>query len=175
MRRAGIIQVFRITLLAFFVLGGTLLYGETAETTEKEEEQFEAAFSEVENLQEGLKEKEAQIVENAPLSEEVIDNIFRAYIHNNRGLLDIASEDEKEIFSRVMEDVFEVQKEYRKRIAEAIDEHGFEERDFYSLCREHKYEEPKEEPLQAGFDGGIDIQVEPIGSHSNRIPGTVER
>lgn len=171
----SILHIKRTLAAAVFLFAGVLIYGESSGTdignvSDEEKERFESAHSEVVSLRKSLEEEETRIVEEAPVPEKLINNIYRAYIDENRGLLDIAKEEEKEVFSRVMDKIFETQRDYREKMVDAIDGHGFTERRFYALLHEYEYKDEEAEDAHIG-GGGVKLKVEPIGSLSNRIPG----
>ncbi|MFO7849811.1 MAG: hypothetical protein R6V67_07620 [Spirochaetia bacterium] len=139
----------RKLLATVFLLTGILICGgnsgaDTAEVTSEEKERFESAYSEVVSLREGLEEEETEIIEEASVSEDLINYIYEAYITNNQGLFSMANDEEKEEFSRVIDNILDARKMYREQEAEAIDEYGFTKRRFYQLVDEYKYEDEEE-------------------------------
>ncbi|MFW6274626.1 MAG: hypothetical protein ACOC2P_02195 [Spirochaetota bacterium] len=108
------------------------------EASAEEWERFEAAYSEMETLQEELLQKEEELVENSSIDEKPFRIMYEAYLNNNKGVLSMATQDEMEEFSRVMEAIIVLQDEYRERLTQLIEESDFSSRRFYALLYEYE-------------------------------------
>lgn len=123
-------------LIVLFV--GTVAYSQNNANSE-ELEKFKTVYEKVVQLQERLEEEEQSLVQASSIKKDSFKNMYEAYINNNQGVWDFASEDEKEEFSKVMKKIVELQKEYRRDLLKLIDENGFTQRRFFELL--HKYED----------------------------------
>jgi len=105
----------------------------------EEWECFDAAYPELMALQEELLQKEEKIVENSSLGEKPFRIMYEAYLENNQGVFSMATQHEKEEFSRVMEELIVLQNEYKEKLTQLIEDSDFSFRRFYALL--HEYEQ----------------------------------
>jgi len=112
---------------------------EEVEANPEEWERFKAVYAEMTALQEELRQKEQNIVENSSFDKKSFQNMYDAYVDNNQGVFGMASESQKEEFSKVMEEIFALQNEYRNGLSKIIEQSDFSARRFYQLL--HAYEQ----------------------------------
>lgn len=132
-----------IAIAATMLLPGINLSAQAEKSDEvdasaEEWARFEAAYSEMEILQEELLQKEEDIVENSSLDEKPFRIMYEAYLNNNQGVLSMATQHEMQEFSRVMEAIIALQKKYRERLTQLIEESDFSSRRFYALLYEYE-------------------------------------
>lgn len=132
-----------IAIVAAMLLPGINLSAQAEKPDEvdasaEEWARFEAAYSEVETLQDELVQKEEDIVENSSLDEKPFQIMYEAYLNNNQGVLSMATEQEMQEFSRVMEAIIALQNEYREKLTQLIGESDFSSRRFYALLYEYE-------------------------------------
>ena len=124
----------KFVLVPLLLLSAALMHGQSnKEITPEERERFETAYSQLQELQKELEQREHRIVENSSLSPDAFRNMYESYVDNNEGLFGMASDAEKQEFAEVMEKIIEQQNSYRCNLSEIIDNNGFSERRFYQL------------------------------------------
>lgn len=133
-----IIIAIAATMLPGINLSAQAEQPEEVEASAEEWARFEAAYSEMETLQEELLQKEEDIVGNSSLDEKPFRIMYEAYLNNNQGVFGMATQPEKEEFSRVMEELIALQNEYRERLTQLIEESDFSSRRFYALLYEYE-------------------------------------
>ncbi len=125
----------------FFILGSLGIVSaqqlqqqqETPSVSDRELETFSDTFTEIQDIQKDLNNEIDKLVDKSEFSNDRFNQLFSAYVNNNKEQLDQLSDNEQQALSKLIEEINSLQQEQQQTMIETVQDNGLTVEEFNNI------------------------------------------